>query len=747
MPRAPRILFAFVLPLIAVSGSQAQQSQPFQMASLRPVPGLVLHRVSPNPERPDGPVLYQLLLNASGTAGTVPVFDTNPRHLVDSPITINGGNVVIGGGSGLTINGSSGLVTFANGQAFPGSVNSVAALDSFINIGGTAANPTIGLKTVNTDARYLTLTGGTMTGHITFAAGQTFPSSGLPNLAGEVTGPVGTTVVSNAVATNTANAIVRRDGLGNFTAGNITLNGNLLLPNTAAAGSAGVLILGGATFLHNFGNGNTFVGGSAGNFTMTGAAYSNTAVGNFALSSNTTGNSNVAIGAFALQANTTGLSNTAVGIQALQHASTANSNSAFGAGALSSNTTGAANAAFGANALFFNTTGQLNSAFGDSALEANNTGGSNAAFGYSALSSNTIGNGNSAFGLQALYANTAGNNNAAFGSSALQNNTSDNNSAFGYSALYSNTTGFQNSAFGANALGSNMTGQDNAAFGYNALYHNTSPGNSAFGSQALVSNTTGFSNTASGDGALESNTTGNNNSAFGVDALVSLVSGTGDIALGQFAGSNLNAGENYDIDIGNSGVAGESNTIRIGTAGNQSATYIAGVNGVTIGSASEVFISSAGQLGTILSSRRYKQDIADLGAESDVLMKLRPVAFYYKPELDSTHTRQYGLVAEEVAQIAPSLVIFDDQGKPQTVRYHFVNAMLLNEVQKQRRLIEAQDEKIERLSRALESQQASEQQQITAMQEQMKTLMLRLAAVEKSRQPSGKREETVALAQ
>src|SRR6516164_567102 len=99
------------------------------------------------------------------------------------------------------------------------------------------------------------------------------------------------------------------------------------------------------------------------------------------------------------------------------------------------------------------------------------------------------------------------------------------------------------------------------------------------------------------------------------------------------------------------------------------------------------FVNSTGKLGTITSSRRYKQDIADLGAESDVLMKLRPVAFYYKPELDSTHTRQYGLVAEEVAKIAPGLVIFDQDGQPQTVRYHFVNAMLLNEVQKERRLI------------------------------------------------------------
>jgi len=114
-----------------------------------------------------------------------------------------------------------------------------------------------------------------------------------------------------------------------------------------------------------------------------------------------------------------------------------------------------------------------------------------------------------------------------------------------------------------------------------------------------------------------------------------------------------------------------------------------------------VFVNSSGQLGTTTSSRRFKDDIADLGAESDLLMKLRPVAFYYKPELDETQTRQYGLVAEEVAQVAPQLVVFDKDGAPQTVRYHFVNAMLLNEVQKQRTIIVSQESKIRDLEARL----------------------------------------------
>src|SRR5262249_50272158 len=131
MPRVVRILFVCTLSFVALN---AQQPHTLQMASLQPGRGLVLHRVSPSPQKPDGPVLYQLLLNASGTPGTVPVFDTDPRHLTNSPITVTGGNVVIGGGNGLIINGANGLVTFANGQT--GIVSGVTAGDSFINIGG-----------------------------------------------------------------------------------------------------------------------------------------------------------------------------------------------------------------------------------------------------------------------------------------------------------------------------------------------------------------------------------------------------------------------------------------------------------------------------------------------------------------------------------------------------------------------------------------------------------------------------------
>ncbi|MFZ3209997.1 MAG: tail fiber domain-containing protein, partial [Terriglobales bacterium] len=265
------------------------------------------------------------------------------------------------------------------------------------------------------------------------------------------------------------------------------------------------------------------------------------------------------------------------------------------------------------------------------------------------------------------------------------------NTAVGNSALTANTTGVYNAAFGADALVSNTTGFRNSAFGDGALYSNTTgTRNSAFGLAAIEFNTTGIGNAGFGDGALYTLTTGNDNVAIGTFALDFLTTGNGNIALGYEAGNNLTAAESNDIYIGHVGVAGESNTIRIGDGVTQTAAFITGISGATSASGTAVFVNSNGQLGTVTSSRRFKHDIADMGAESDLLMKLRPVAFYYKPELDETQTRQYGLVAEEVAQVAPQLVVYDKDGVPQTVRYHFVNAMLLNAVQKQQRLLEEQ---------------------------------------------------------
>jgi len=355
------------------------------------------------------------------------------------------------------------------------------------------------------------------------------------------------------------------------------------------------------------------------------------------------------------------------------------------------------------------------------------------------------------FGLRNTFVGTgagnlslSGDNNTGVGYSALSQDTAGaDNAAFGSFALKFNTTGLANAAFGYNTLTFNTTGSDNSAFGAGALRVNTTGNNNAaFGPDALVANQTGNENSAFGISALQDNTTGSDNAALGAGALTFLLSGSNNIAIGSNAGSGFTGSESNNIDIGNSGTAGESNTIRIGDGSTQTKAFITGINSATI-TGVNVFVNGAGQLGTATSSRRFKQDIADLGSESDVLMKLRPVAFYYKPELDSTHTRQYGLVAEEVAQVAPGLVVFDKDGKPETVRYHFVNAMLLNEVQKQKRLIEEQQERIEHLRATLETQQVAQREQIVAMQQQMKTLMLRMAVMERFAEQSNTPEVTI----
>jgi len=206
---------------------------------------------------------------------------------------------------------------------------------------------------------------------------------------------------------------------------------------------------------------------------------------------------------------------------------------------------------------------------------------------------------------------------------------------------------------------------------------------------------------------MVSNTAGGSNSAFGYWALGSNQTGSRNVAVGYNAGLYLTAGDD-NIYVANNGTATESGVIRIGSNA-QTATFIAGINGATSASGAAVYVNSNGQLGTTTSSRRYKEAIADMDSESEVLMKLRPVSFYYKAELDRTRTRQYGLVAEEVAEVAPELVLNDEHGMPQTVRYHFVNAMLLNEVQKQRATIEKQAAQIQALEERLARLEATRQ--------------------------------------
>jgi Chaperone of endosialidase len=226
--------------------------------------------------------------------------------------------------------------------------------------------------------------------------------------------------------------------------------------------------------------------------------------------------------------------------------------------------------------------------------------------------------------------------------------------------------------------------------------------NTVLGEDALISNTTGFQNTANGAFALADNTDGSYNTANGVFALHNITTGNNNIAVGSNAGGLLFAGS-HNIYIGNTGVRVESGAIRIGTTtGTSTKTFIAGISGVTVAGGVGVIIDTNGRLGTVVSSERFKDNIKPMDKASETILALKPVIFHYKEEIDPDGIPQFGLVAEEVEKVNPDLVVRDDDGKPYTVRYEAVNAMLLNEFLKARRQIDAQQKQIDALTAGLQ---------------------------------------------
>jgi hypothetical protein len=349
-----------------------------------------------------------------------------------------------------------------------------------------------------------------------------------------------------------------------------------------------------------------------------------------------------------------------------------------------------------------------NTAYGTSALHSNTTGSYNAAFGYAALFVNTAGYDNTATGSEALLSNTTGNQNTAFGSAALESNTTGSyNTAAGTGTMINNTTGIQNTAVGNGALYGNTTGSNNDAFGVAALGSNDGGSNdTAFGNHALYSNTTGFYNTAVGEYALFGNRTGANNTATGFQALYSSKTGSYNTAIGYGAGYYTTG--SWNIDVGSPGVAGDNGVIRIGQSGYHKSFYVTGVNGVPISGPVPVYINSNGQLGTVNSSIRFKEDVHDMADASNGLLKLRPVTYRYKePYADGSKPIDYGLIAEEVAEVYPDMVVRDAEGQVQTVQYQKLTPMLLNEVQKQHQLLAEQKETIQQQEERLAALEAA----------------------------------------
>ena len=317
-----------------------------------------------------------------------------------------------------------------------------------------------------------------------------------------------------------------------------------------------------------------------------------------------------------------------------------------------------------------------NTAEGQNALLSLTAGGYNTSVGYLSLASLTTGSFNTGVGAAALLANT-GDENTATGAGALLSNTGYQNTANGSFALFLNTIGFYNTAIGGMALQNNTNGEENTANGAFALFYNT----------------TGNYNTAIGSSALEHNITGESNTAIGAGAGAS-ISGSGNVCIGAEM----------------SGQAGQNDT-----------TWIKNVY-ASVANGRAVYVNEDNSIGTLSSSRRYKDEIRSMAQASEAIFSLRPVTFRYKKEVDPTRSLSFGLIAEEVVQIDPDLVTTDRDGKPQTVRYEAVNAMLLNEFLKEHRRVEEQQATITQLKSTVAQQQKGSQSIAAQQQKEIQAL-------------------------
>jgi hypothetical protein len=335
--------------------------------------------------------------------------------------------------------------------------------------------------------------------------------------------------------------------------------------------------------------------------------------------------------------------------------------------------------------------------------------------GCNALGSLTTGSGNTGLGWFSLFSDTTANFNTGVGAGALALNNADNNTAVGAGALFLNTTGEQNTAVGANALVHNDSGSENNAFGTNALFSNVDGFfNNAHGRNALTNNT-GSENNAFGDLALENVTTGTSNTAIGDDAGRFLVDGSGNVCVGDEAGTGLASNVNNCIAIGAPGAgpfATFDNTCFIGS--------IFGENVSDPGTQAAVFVDQFNVVGIFNSSRRSKHDIQPMDEASEMLYRLKPVTFKFNS--DWKNTTQYGLIAEEVAQVDHQLVVRRN-GETITVRYEQINAMLLNEFLKEHKKVEelqatvAQQQKGMELLAAQLKEQTAQIQKVSAQLE------------------------------
>jgi uncharacterized coiled-coil protein SlyX len=395
--------------------------------------------------------------------------------------------------------------------------------------------------------------------------------------------------------------------------------------------------------------------------------------------------------------------NTALGVNALDSVNPALgiNNTAVGFNALTDNTNGFYNVAIGSGALQNNTTGQFNMAIGAEALSQNNA------------------NFNLAIGFRVLFMNTTGNHLTGVGAAAMRNNTiAGFNTAIGADALRENTTSTFNAVVGDGALTSfNGTAATDGA-------------NTALGSIALNALTSGQENVAVGRRALQFATSGSNNTIVGWRAGDGLTTGDDNTFLGSQAGANEGPDVSNVVCLGSRGDTngGESTPNR---------TYIGNIVGVSTGGPAPsvpVIIDQDGQLGTVVSSRRFKEDITPMDQASEAILKLKPVTFHYKNrDVKNDKTPQFGLIAEDVEQVNRDLVVYGKDGKLWTVRYDAVDVMLLNEFLKEHKKVEEQQASIADLKSTVALQQKGMQVLTAQLKEQAAQIQKVSAQLEASK--------------
>jgi trimeric autotransporter adhesin len=381
------------------------------------------------------------------------------------------------------------------------------------------------------------------------------------------------------------------------------------------------------------------------------------------------------------------------------------------------------NTAVGLNALADNTDGFYNVAIGSAALRSNTTGDFNMAIGAGALEQNN-GNFNLAIGFRVAFMNTTGVHLTGIGAAAMRNNTTASfNTAIGADALRENTTTELNVAVGDSAL---------TAFNGTAA---TDGANTALGSIALVALTSGQENVAVGRRALQFLTGGSNNVGVGWRVGDGVTTGDGNTFLGSQAGAN----EGPDV----------SNVVCLGTSGDtqpagqitDNRTYIGNIHGVSLGGPAPyltVMVDADGQLGTVVSSARFKKDIEPMDQASEGILKLKPVTFRYKDRDDKNDkTPQFGLIAEQVEKVNRDLVVYGKDGKALSVRYDAVDVMLLNEFLKEHKKVEEQQATIADLKSTVALQQ-KEMQVFTAQLKEQAVQIQKVSAQLEASKPAPK---------